>query len=202
MTFGITIILISVLGYISNLLNNKYLNYKSIKWLYFIGASIHEISHAIACFFTGAKISEISIFTSQPKVVHSKSKIPIIGQMLISFAPIVGGFTFIFLINKFLLGNFLSIQISNNLFLSSINFLSQINILSWQGIVIILLLLNSGAMIGPSFQDIKNTWLAFLILLFVGWNFGTSIGILISALILANIIIQLSIIAIIKIFRK
>ncbi len=205
MTFGTTIIIISILGYISNTLNNKYLNYRLIRWLYFLGASIHEISHAIACIFTGAKIIEIKIFSSQPRVTHMKSKIPILGQMLISLAPIFGGFIFIFLINKFILGNFLSIETSvnfNNLFFSSINLLSQINILNWKGLILILILLNSGAMIGPSFQDIKNIWPIFIVLLFIKWNFATNIGLAISVLIIANIIIQLSIIALIKIFKK
>lgn len=205
MSIGITIIVISILGYFSNLLNNKYLNYKIIRILYFLGAFIHESSHAIMCFFTGAKIEQIQIFSSQPKVIHRQSKIPLIGQMLISLAPIAGGFLFIFLINKFTLGSIITINPNSNwqeIFKISFNFISQINLLSWQGIVFVLLLLNSGAMMGPSFQDIKNIWPALLVLLFIKWSFINSFGIIIICLILANILIQLPIIIILKIFRK
>ncbi|HNV97218.1 MAG TPA: M50 family metallopeptidase [bacterium] len=205
MSIGIAVITISILGYFSNFLNNRYLNYKIIKILYFLGAFIHESSHAIMCFLTGAKIEQIQIFSSQPRVVHRQSKIPIIGQMLISLAPIAGGFLFIFLINKFVLGNIIIINSTSNwkeIFKISFDFISQINLFSWQGIFFILLLLNSGAMMGPSFQDIKNTWFALLILLFIKWNFINSLGIIIICLILANILIQLPIIIIIKIFKK
>ncbi|MDD4290441.1 MAG: M50 family metallopeptidase [Patescibacteria group bacterium] len=205
MSIGISIITISILGYFSNFLNNKYLNYKIIRILYFLGAFIHESSHAIMCIFTGAKIEKIHIFSSQPKVVHRQSKIPIIGQMLISFAPIAGGFLFIFLINKFILGNIITINSASKwkeIFKTSFNLISQINLFSWQGIVFILLLLNSGAMMGPSFQDIKNTWFALLILLFIKWNFINSLGIIIICLVLANILIQVPIIIILKIFKR
>jgi hypothetical protein len=205
MSIGLTIILISIFGYFSNLLNNKYLNYKIVRILYFFGAFIHESSHAIMCILTGAKIEKMEIFSSQPKIVHRQSKIPIIGQMLISLAPIAGGFLFIFLINKFVLNNLIIIESSSSwkeIFKISFNFISQINLLSWQGIVFVLLLLNSGAMMGPSFQDIKNIWPALLVLLFIKWSFINSFGIIIICLILANILIQLPIIIILKIFRK
>lgn len=205
MSIGITIIIISMLGYFSNFLNNKYLNYKLIRVLYFLGAFIHESSHAIMCILTGAKIEQMHIFSTQPRIVHRQSKIPILGQMLISLAPIAGGFLFIFLINKFVLGNLVIIDSSSNwqdIFKISFNFISQINLLSWQGIVFILLLLNSGAMMGPSFQDIKNIWLPVLVLLFIKWSFLNSLGIIIVCLILANILIQLPIIIILKILKR
>ena len=205
MSIGITIIIISILGYFSNLLNNKYLNYKLTKVLYFLGAFIHESSHAIMCLLTGAKIEQMHIFSSQPRIVHRQSKIPIIGQMLISLAPIAGGFLFIFLMNKYALGNIITINSSSNwqdIFKISFNFISQLDLLSWQGIIFILLLLNSGAMMGPSFQDIKNIWLPVLILLFIKWNLINSLGIIIICLILADILIQIPIIIILKILKK
>jgi len=205
MSIGIIIILITIFGYFSNLLNNKYLNYKIVRILYFLGAFIHESSHAIMCIFTGAKIEKMEIFSAQPKVVHRKSKIPIIGQMLRYLSPIAGGFLFIFLINKFVLNNLITIESSSNwkeIFKISFNFISQINLLSWQGIVFVLLLLNSGAMMGPSFQDIKNIWPALLVLLFVKWSLINSLGIIIICLIIANILIQIPIIIILKILRK
>ena len=81
--------------------------------------------------------------------------------VLLLLVLIVANVMRIFLINKFVLGDFITIKSSSNwreIFQISFDFISQINLLSWQGIVFILLLLNSGAMMGPSFQDIKNIY--------------------------------------------
>jgi len=205
MNLGILIIIISVLGYFSNYLNYSYLNYSILHWLYYIGVIIHESSHAILCIFTGARITDFKIFDKQPHVSHKKSKIPILGQTLISLAPMAGGFLFLFLVNKYLLLNYLTIiEISSfsEVFNITLNILSQIDITTWQGWVIILLSLNVGAMIGPSTQDLKNIWWVFIILFFIKWPFLINIGIIIIGLIITNIIIQLSLILLLKIFKK
>ena len=100
-TIGIIIIAISVLGYVSNWLNWRFLNYKINLWLYYFGAFVHESSHAIFCLLTGARISEYKVFVKQPHVTYSNSKLPIIGNLLISIAPIFGGLTLLFFINKY-----------------------------------------------------------------------------------------------------
>lgn len=205
MNLGILIIIISILGYLSNYLNYSYLNYSLIHWLYYLGVIIHESSHAILCIFTGAKITKFKVFTNQPQVSHTKSRIPILGQSLISLAPLVGGFLFLYLINKYLLLNYLTIvEISNfsEIINVPLNILPQIDISTWQGWVIILLSLNVGAMIGPSSQDLKNIWWVFIILFFIKWPFLINIGLLIIGLIITNIIIQLSLIFLLKIFKK
>jgi len=205
MNLGILIIIISILGYFSNYLNYSYLSYSLIRWLYYLGAIVHESSHAILCIFTGAKITKFQIFHKQPLVRHTKSKIPILGQSLISLAPMVGGFLFLYLINKYLLLDYLVIpEISNwqEIFNIPLNILSQINIVTWQGWIIILLSFNIGAMVGPSFQDLKNVWWIFIILFFIKWPFLINIGIIIVGLIITNIIIQLSLILLLKIFKK
>lgn len=205
MNLGILIIIISILGYFSNYLNYSYLNYSLTRWLYYLGVIIHESSHAILCAFTGAKITEFKIFNRQPHVSHKKSKIPILGQTLISLAPLAGGFLFLYLINKYILLNYLNItNITSWSEILSIplNILSQINVATWQGWIIILLSLNVGAMIGPSSQDLKNIWWVFIILFFIKWPFLTNIGLLIIGLIITNIIIQFSLILLLKIFKK
>ena len=57
-------------------------------------------------------------------------------------------------------------------------------------------------MIGPSFQDLKNIWWIFIILFFIKWSLLVNIGLLIIGLIITNIIIQLSLILLLKIFKK
>ncbi len=205
MNIGIIIIIISILSYFSNHLNNHYLNFKITKLFYFLGAFIHESSHALMCLLTGAKIKEFKIFDHQPRVVHFPSKIPILGQGLISLAPLGGGILFLHLVNKYLLLDYLIIpEITNWAETLNIPFyiLSQINILDWPGWIIILLSFNTGAMIGPSFKDLKNIWWVFVVLFFIQWPWLINIGLLIISLIITNIIIQFSLIITLKIFKK
>ena len=64
------------------------------------GVIIHEFSHVLVCLITGAKIRKISFFN--PKggfVIHEKPKIPVLGEIMISLAPIAGGITSIFLLS-------------------------------------------------------------------------------------------------------
>ncbi len=196
---GILIITIAFLGYFSNFLNGKYLNFFPINLLYYLGSLIHEGSHAIACIITRAKIKRISIFSTQPQVTHNKSKIPIIGQMLISLAPIAGGVIFLYFINHLLLKDYVRIEnVSSfiDVIKSPFLIISQINILEWEGIMLILLCLNIGSMIGPSIQDLKNIWLILIVMFFIKWALLTKIFLIIITLIITNIIIQLTLIVI------
>ena len=94
MNFGLAIVLVVTFGYLSNYLNWRFLNYKITHYLYYLGAIVHESSHAILCILTGAEISEFVVFSAQPHVTHSKSKIPVIGMFLLSSAPIYCGLFF------------------------------------------------------------------------------------------------------------
>lgn len=204
MTLGILIIIISILGYFSNYLNYQYLNFSFIHWLYYIGIMVHEASHAIMCILTGAKITEFKIFSRQPRVSHTKSKLPLIGQPLISLAPLAGGFLFLYLINHFLLADYLTITTPHTweeIILLPLNILSQINLADWQGWLIILLFLNIGAMIGPSIRDLKNIWWVFIILFFIKCPLLTKLSLIIIGLIITNIIIQVSLILVLKTFK-
>ncbi len=204
MNLGILIIIISLLSYLSNHINNKYLNHLSIKYFYYLGIIIHESSHALMCFSTGAKIIKFEIFSRQPKVTHYKSKIPILGQTLISLAPLIGGFAFLCLINNYVLKGCININTPTNLkelLALPFSILSQINILEWKSWIVIILSLNIGAMLGPSFQDLKNIWWVFIILFFIKWPFLINTGLIIIALIITNIIIQISFILISKIIK-
>jgi hypothetical protein len=204
MNLGILIILITILGYFSNWLNGKFLNSTLTHWLYHIGTIIHETSHAILCIVTGAKITEFKIFSKQPHVSHAKSKIPIIGQSLISLAPIAGGLIFIYAINHYLLENYFSTfslnninEIPNTLLL----LLSQINLLDWQSWVMILLFINIGSMIGPSTRDLKNIWPILIVMFFITWPLLTTLSLTVISLIAINIILQIVIILITMFFK-
>jgi hypothetical protein len=193
-SLGILIILIAVLGYISNWINWRFLNYKLVRLLYFVGSFVHESSHALMCILTGAKIKEFKVFSRQPRVVHLEPKVPLLGIPLISLAPIFFGFLFLFLLNRFLLDDyFLVAEVSNikDVLLIPFEIFSQINLLEWQSWVMIFLFLNVGAMIGPSFQDLKNFWPVLLLFFFISYSFLLNFGYFILGLIFTNIAIQI-----------
>ena len=196
--------MIALLGYISNWLNWRYLNYSVVRLLFYVGAFLHELSHVIFCRLTGATITGGNIFSRKPHVIHSKPALPLIGQLLISLAPIIGGLLFLFLINKYYLVNYFEIpQFSDwqSVLIAPLNLLSQINLLGWQSWLMILLFLNIGAMIGPSLQDLKNIWPIMIILLFIKCSPLLSLSLLVIILILTNIIIQIILILFIRIVK-
>ena len=205
MNLGILIILITLLGYVSNWLNWRYLNYSAVRLLFYVGAVVHELSHIIFCHLTGATVTGGSIFSREPHVIHSKPKLPLIGQLLISLAPIVGGLSLLFLINKYYLVNYFEIPLEfsdwQSVLTAPLNLLSQINLISWQSWLMILLFLNVGAMIGPSLQDLKNIWPIMIILLFVKCPLLINLSLLAIILILANVIIQVILISVIRMVK-
>jgi hypothetical protein len=207
-SLGLVILLITTLGYLSNILNWRYINYGAIRFLYYIGALVHETSHAVLCILTGAKILEFTVFSEQPRVVHEKSKIPFLGELLISAAPIAGGLLFLFLVNRYLLGNYFALpqasdwQSWGSALRAPLGFLLQINLLQWQSWVMVLLLFNAGAMLGPSTQDLKNVWPALIILFFVNYPPVAAIGLAALGLIVANIILQILVIVSMALLRR
>ena len=65
----------------------------------FPGILVHELSHYLMCKLTGAKVVELKLFERQQAgrhtvygghVTHGPSKLPLLGDPLISFAPVFG----------------------------------------------------------------------------------------------------------------
>ncbi len=204
-SLGIAVVSITVFGYLSNFLNWRFLNYKITRLLYYLGAIVHESSHAILCILTRAKIEKFTVFSEQPQVVHRKSKLPFLGEVLISVAPIAGGLLFLFLVNRYLLENyFLVPQFSRwngwqSLLALPLKFLAQINLLQWQSWLMIFLSFNAGAMLGPSTRDLKNIWPALILLFFIKSPLLIGICLAALSLIFVNIILQIATILFLKI---
>jgi hypothetical protein len=208
-SLGLIIVLIAIFGYLSNFLNWRYLNYRITRLLYYIGALVHEISHAILCVLTGAKIEDFVVFSEQPHVVHQKSKIPLLGELLISAAPIAGGLLFLFLINRFVLGNYFTIPTVvfsdwcdwPSLLAMPLALLMQIRLFQWQSWVAILLSLNAGAMLGPSVRDLKNVWPMLIILFFIKSPVLAALALAALGLIFLDIIFQILAVALLGVAR-
>lgn len=198
MNSGLVILLIVLAGYASNWLNWRFLDFPLTRLLYYIGAFVHEGSHAILCVLTGAKISEFQVFSSQPHVTHGKPRLPLVGSTLISIAPLFGGLLFLFLVNRFALGGYFSFEAVfdwRSLLREPLELLGQMRIHEWQSWALALLLLNVGAMIGPSARDIKNIWPAIVILFFIPVPVLAETGLFALSLIVAGILVQAALIA-------
>jgi len=208
MSLGIVIVLITAFGYVSNALNWRYLNNGAVRFLYYIGAFVHEASHAVLCILTGARIRKFVVFSDQPHVIHERSKIPFLGELLISAAPIAGGLLFLFLVNRYLLGNYFVLpqgvdwHSGKSVIAATLGFLSQIDLFRWQSWAMMLLLVNAGAMLGPSTQDLKNIWPLLIVLFFVNVPLLAELGLAALGLIVADIVIQIVVILLVAPFRR
>ncbi len=150
-----------------------------IKYRFFIapGIIIHEFSHALACFLSGAKIREINLFSSQGGYVrHSSPKIPIIGKLLISFAPILGGIAALWLFAWFFnLGLVFDRVDFSQSFVQGIGVafqgipvFVQAHWLSWQFWLFVYLTISIIICLVPSRQDFKNAFGGLLIVFVLG----------------------------------
>lgn len=207
MSVGLLLVLISVLGYISNFLNWRFLSRLFfVRWFYWVGVFIHEFSHALLCVLMGAKIEKFEVFSSTPQVIHRQSKIPLIGEVLISIAPIFGGILFLLLFSSVLQSYFFN---WNSIF--SLNFgelkiflynlIFYFDFTRWQDWLLAFLSFNIGAMVGPSFQDLKNIWVVALISFFIKWPFLIKWLSVTVALIIFNIFLQVVSIILFAIFN-
>lgn len=131
------------------------------------GIILHELSHALLCFFTGAKINSISFFDKNGgSVQHHPSKIPILGAIAISTAPFIFGAVVIYLISR-KLGidgpNLAAVDVSREGVVSFFRTaLSQFNFRDVKTIIIFYLVLSISVTMVPSFQDLRNMFLSLL----------------------------------------
>jgi len=80
-----------ILSYLSKWYSILALRIPFFKYLTFIGIFTHEFSHYLMCKLTGAKVGRFQVKLHHGYVAHGKSKLPIIGKMMISLAPFFVG---------------------------------------------------------------------------------------------------------------
>ena len=134
------------------------------------GVILHELSHAFACFFTGTKVTSINMFKKEGgEVKHARSKIPILGPIIISLAPFVVGGVAIFFFSKWMGLNALDI---NEFTLNPAQFLEIVkqsffgielnDVTNW---ALLYLALSIAVTMIPSLRDLRN--IVFSIILVV-----------------------------------
>ena len=143
-----------------------------VKYRYFLapGVIIHELAHGFACFFTGAKVSEMSLFEKNGgHVKHTRPKIPILGPVLISLAPLIVGIFVIFFASKILsmgeIGMFKNgidpkAIISANLII--VHNLFGLPLKNW---ILLYIVISTAVTMIPSRQDFVNAFFPLLILI-------------------------------------
>jgi len=149
------------------------------------GIIIHELSHAVGCLLMGAKIGEIKFFTETGgHVKHGKPKVPVIGQPVISMAPLFGIPLFLFLL-AFIFG-FFNIAWFPNSFPqinspgSAWDFATISFIILWQNfwvhhywwfLIFLYFALSLVTCIAPSGSDFKNCIIGLAVIFGVGLLF-------------------------------
>jgi hypothetical protein len=150
---------------------------KKYRFFVLIGVIVHELSHALVCLLTGAKIYSMNFFAKEGGYVkHGRSKFHFVGNALIAMAPIFGAFAALWgLIYYFgLRFDFSAINFSNGffenfriLFQSSWVLVKQ-GYQKWQFWVLLYLIISICAALAPSKQDFKNAIWGLLFLFLIG----------------------------------
>jgi hypothetical protein len=146
------------------------------------GVVVHEITHIIGCLITGAKIKKVVLFSGEGgSVTYESPKIPLIGNVIISTAPLFGiplvlaGLTWIF-------GTYLgctlfssvpsltSLAGAGSLVTTAITILYQNLIVQFNGWFLLYLYLTVSLVLSlsPSMQDIRNATFGLFILIVLG----------------------------------
>ena len=88
----ILIVVILVLSFLIDQILSRSVFGKSYRVFVAPGVILHELSHAFFCLLLMAPIKKISLFDKDGgSVLHEKSKVPVLGPILISFAPFIFG---------------------------------------------------------------------------------------------------------------
>jgi len=131
------------------------------------GVVVHELSHAIGCLLTGARIVEIRLFSRHGGYVkHTRPRLPVLGPVIVSMAPLFGGVLFIYIIA--LLMDYSGIGYLDparpvGALATLWSFLAA-NAARWHFWVFLYLLVSVAASLGPSNRDLRNALVGLVVL--------------------------------------
>ena len=193
---GVIVIAITALGYVSNFLNWRFLDYGPdpctvLRWRPRARDIARHRMHSDRCtdptiygFFKPAASRPPQITPADPGGTHHLRRADCRRA------------TLFILVNRYALGSYFTVPSFGAVYgwkiflLVPFGLLSQINLLQWQSWVMIFLSFNSGAMLGPSMQDLKNVWPMLIVLLFFQSPTITEFGAATIIMIIVNIMIQ------------
>ncbi len=128
------------------------------------GTIAHETCHAVVALLMGARITEFSVIPSGDTLGHveyTNPKIPVIGNIAISIAPLVGCPAILLLIGRYFGVHFAFPQASFDILEGSrflldgtFSFITGLDYLNWKTDVFLYLALTLGAGAAPSKTDI------------------------------------------------
>lgn len=168
--FIILIAIISLVAFIIDFLLSRTFLGRSYRVFVAPGVILHEVSHAVLCLVTGARITKIAFFDKDGgKVEHGSPKLPFVGQILISMAPFaVGAVAIYFLSRKLGLESIDVADLSHSpgiligYFKENLARLNLHDIKTW---VVLYLVLSIAVTMTPSSVDFKNIGWSLLIIL-------------------------------------
>lgn len=136
------------------------LPYYFVRFMLTPGISIHELSHAMGCFLTGAKVESITVFDKDGgAVVHGEPYIKFIGKPVISMAPVFGSLFLFYLWSLLFHAPFINVSGNSDFFGFANTFFSQLGQINWFDWLTWLYLygcFNLVIGVGPSKQDFIN----------------------------------------------
>lgn len=90
-----------VLSFWANQLLVKILPKYVYLFILFPGIVLHELAHSICAILTGTPVTEVNLFSATGgHVIHAKPRVPVVGQLVISFAPLAIGIVAIYFLIK------------------------------------------------------------------------------------------------------
>ncbi len=166
--FAIIILAILFLAFVVDILLSNSIG-KRYRLFVAPGVILHELSHAFMCFFTGAPVTGINMFKKEGgEVRHGKSKIPILGPILISVAPFIAGGLAIYFITKIVGIENLEIQSitlsPNGIIDWARDVFSGLDLNNYKTWIGIYLILSIAVTMTPSLQDVKNMLFSLIVI--------------------------------------
>ena len=175
----IVIILFIIIEILSYFYQKLFIGFKFLRGFLFSGIFIHEFSHYLACKLTLAPVQQFKIGWQAGHVTHGKSKIPIVGGMLISLAPLIVGIFLLVILFLWITGAsfndfwqlFQGGQFKDPAYLTVYfnNAWVNIKVISWQFWVWLFLNLNILAVFVPSKQDFKNIIFGLILYILISY---------------------------------
>lgn len=133
------------------------------------GVIVHELAHALFCVLTGAKIRRIRVFRRDGgDVAHEQSKIPIVGQLLITLAPLLIGIMLIILMATRIAPYITDISVGTSVHDFPQFLITVLRLVQWGHATTWLwlyLMLSIGATAAPSWRDLRNSWIPIVLII-------------------------------------